>query len=97
MKNHSVKEIVKGNDAILTHICEGKAYYEIIVMNTSFKTDKSGMIIGVDEKPFSVYQLEIDTMEDEWKAIYLYPKFKAITLMRWIRKGFLNGKFIRIQ
>ena len=33
------------------------------------------------------YQLEIDSNDDEWKTIYLYPEFKAITLMRWIRKS----------
>jgi len=45
----------------------------------------------------SVYQLEIDSMEDEWKTTYLYPSFKAITLMRWIRKGMKNEKFIQIK
>ena len=50
-------------------------------------------IIYVDE---TKYQLEINTNEDEWKATYLYPQMKAITLMRWIRKGIDNGKLIQL-
>jgi hypothetical protein len=80
---HSLKEIVKENDAILTYVCEGKVYYEITVYTI--------------EKPSAVYQLEIDSTTDEWKATYLYPRFKAITLMRWIRKGIENGKLIQIK
>jgi len=75
---HSLKEIVKDNTAVLTHVCEGKVYYEIKVKD-------------------SIYQLEIDSKANEWKATYLYPEFKAITLMRWIRKGFENGKLIQIK
>jgi hypothetical protein len=82
---HTLKEIVqKESEAILSHICEGKVYYEIHVLSTS-------------EKPSATYQLEIDSTDDEWKATYLYPKFKAITLMRWIRKGIENGKLIQIK
>lgn len=40
------------------------------------------------------YQLEIDSMEDEFKTTFLEPEFKAITLMRWIRKGIKNGTFV---
>lgn len=45
----------------------------------------------------SIYQLGIDSKEDEWKSTYLYPEFKAITLMRWIRKGMGTDKFIQIK
>jgi len=45
----------------------------------------------------STYELEIDSMEDEWKTTYLFPTFKAITLMRWIRKGIENETFIQIK
>ena len=76
--NHTITKIVKGTDALLTHICAGKVYYEIHVED-------------------STYQLEIDSMEDEWKTTYLYPRFKAITLMRWIRKGIENETFIQIK
>lgn len=80
---HTLKEIVRNSEAVLSHVCEGKVYYEIIVYTT--------------EKPSAVYQLEIDSTSDEWKATYLYPTFKSITLMRWIRKGFENGKLIQIS
>jgi hypothetical protein len=43
------------------------------------------------------YQLEINSMDDEFKTTYLTPEFKAITLMRWIRKGIENGTFILIN
>ena len=33
------------------------------------------------------YLLEIDTMEDDWKTTFIMPSMKAVTLMRWIRKG----------
>ena len=42
------------------------------------------------------YQLEINSMDEEFKTTYLFPEFKAITLMRWIRKGIENGSFIEI-
>jgi len=46
-----------------------------------------------------LYQLEINSCEEEWKTIYLVPEFKSITLMRWIRKGIeLNdGSFIILK
>ena len=46
-----------------------------------------------------LYQLEIDSNEKEWETTYLFPEFKSITLMRWIRKGILedNGKFIQLK
>jgi hypothetical protein len=43
------------------------------------------------------YQLEIDSMENEFKTTYLELEFKAITLMRWIRKGIENGTFIELS
>ena len=45
----------------------------------------------------SIYQLEIDSNADEWKTIYIQPSYKAITLMRWIRKGMKNGKLIQTK
>lgn len=42
------------------------------------------------------YQLEIDSMDEEFKTTYLWPEFKAITLMRWIRKGLEDGNFIML-
>jgi hypothetical protein len=78
MLKHSLKEIVDGNMANLTHICDGIAYYQISVGD-------------------SVYQLGINSLDAEWKTTYLYPAFKAITLMRWIRTGELNGNFIQLK
>ena len=43
------------------------------------------------------YQLEINSMEDEFKTTYLETEFKAISLMRWIRKGIENGTFIELN
>jgi len=43
------------------------------------------------------YQLGIDSTDEEWKTTYLYPTFKAITLMRWIRKAIENGSLIQIK
>jgi hypothetical protein len=33
------------------------------------------------------YQLEINCMDAEWNNVYIMPEYKAITLMRWIRKA----------
>ena len=47
----------------------------------------------------SLYQLEINSMEEEWTTTYLYPEFKTITLMRWIRKSIDKNdeKFIQLK
>ncbi len=76
----TLKNIVKNTTAILTHVCEGKVYYQI--QTTSH-----------------IYQLEVNSNTDEWKATYLLPEFKAITLLRWIRKGLENedGSFILLK
>ena len=46
-----------------------------------------------------LYQLEIDSNQQEWESTYLLPSFKAITLMRWIRQGMENndGSFIQLK
>lgn len=75
---HTILDIVKNNDALMTHVCEGKVFYVIHVGESS-------------------YQLEIDSTTDEWKTTYLYPRFKALTLMRWIRKGIDDGTLIQIK
>lgn len=33
------------------------------------------------------YMVEINSMEDDFRLTYLKPQYKAITLMRWIRKA----------
>ena len=75
---HTLIDIVKDTKAILTHVCEGKVYYQITVGD-------------------SIYQLELDSLSDDWKTTYFYPEFKSIYLMRWIRKGMENGKFIQLN
>ncbi len=73
-------EIVNGTMAKLSHICNGKAYFQI-------------------ETKEYLYQLEINLMNDEWKDVYVYSTYKAITLMRWIRKGIEtnDGSFIMLK
>lgn len=44
-----------------------------------------------------LYQLEINSMDDELKTTYLEKEYKAITLMRWIRKGMENNTFIQLK
>lgn len=44
-----------------------------------------------------LYQLEINSLDDELTTTYLEPSFKAITLMRWIRKGIDDGSFIQLR
>ena len=44
-----------------------------------------------------LYQLEIDSTQQEWECTYLQPSFKSITLMRWIRKGLETGDGTFIQ
>ena len=58
--------------------------------------NKCYFLIKVED---SLYQLEIDSMEDEWKTTYLYPESKSITLMRWIRKSIEKNdeKFIQLS
>jgi hypothetical protein len=76
----TIKIIVNGTEATLSHICNGKACFKIMTAEHS-------------------YQLEIDLMNSEWKDVYVYPVYKAITLMRWIRKGIENddGSFILMK
>lgn len=44
-----------------------------------------------------LYQLEINSLDEEFITTYLFPEFKAITLMRWIRKGIEDGSFIELK
>ncbi|HEX2919786.1 MAG TPA: hypothetical protein VHO50_01340 [Bacteroidales bacterium] len=43
------------------------------------------------------YQLAINSMDDEFTTTYLEPEFKAITLMRWIRKGINDGTLVLLK
>ena len=88
---HTLTQIVKGTTARLSYMCEGKCYYIINVPNESQDPNI--------ELKDSIYQLELDSMTDEWKTTYLYPEFKAIALMRWIRKSMDKDdeKFIQLS
>jgi len=44
-----------------------------------------------------LYQLEINSMDDELKTTYLEKEYKAITLMRWIRKGIEANTLIQLK
>lgn len=70
-----------------------------IVMGTTAKLTHVcyGKVYYEIETKNHKYQLEINSMEDEWKTTYLEPEFKAITLMRWIRQGIDNGTFIELS
>ncbi|MFA5207291.1 MAG: hypothetical protein WC428_01320 [Candidatus Paceibacterota bacterium] len=76
----TIKTIVNGTQATLSHVCNGKACYKIMTAD-------------------HIYQLEINLMDSEWKDVYVYPEYKTITLMRWIRKGIENddGSFIMMK
>jgi len=45
----------------------------------------------------SSYQLEIDSMNEEWGNTYIYTEYKAITLMRWIRKAIEAETLIQLK
>ena len=44
-----------------------------------------------------LYQLEINSVDDELKTTYLEKEYKAITIMRWIRKGIENNTLIQLK
>lgn len=59
----------------------------------------NGKVVYQISTTHHLYQLEIDSTEAEWGSTYLLPSFKAIKLMRWIRKGLENndGTFIKLK
>jgi hypothetical protein len=75
----------------LTNIVRGTSAQLVHVCN--------GKVIYQIATPRHLYQLEIDSTEKEWECTYLTPSFKAITLMRWIRKGLEtgDGTFIKLK
>jgi hypothetical protein len=71
---------------------------QIVKGNTArFSYACEGKLYYTIEVEESVYQVELDSTADEWRATYMTPTFPAITLMRWIRKGMENEKFIQIK
>ena len=75
----------------LTSIVKGTSAQLVHVCN--------GKVIYQIRTAEHLYQLEIDSTEQEWETTYLTPSFKAITLMRWIRKGLeaKDGTFIKLR
>jgi len=59
----------------------------------------NGKVIYQIQTGSHLYQLELDSNQQEWETTYLLPSFKSITLMRWIRKGLENrdGTFIQLK
>ena len=59
----------------------------------------NGKVIYHIQTSEHLYQLELDSTQQEWECTYLVPSFKSITLMRWIRKGLENndGSFIKLK
>jgi hypothetical protein len=59
----------------------------------------NGKVIYQIQTGEHLYQLEVDSTQEEWETTYLLPSFKSITLMRWIRQGLENqdGTFIKLK
>ena len=59
----------------------------------------NGKVIYHIETRNHLYQLEVDSTQQEWETTYLLPSFKAVTLMRWIRLGLdkEDGTFIKLR
>ena len=75
----------------LTNIVKGTMANLVHVCN--------GKVIYQIDTGEHLYQLEIDSTQQEWETTYLVPSFKSITLMRWIRKGLEqnDGTFIKLK
>ncbi len=75
----------------LTNIVKGTMANLVHVCN--------GKVIYQIRSGIHLYQLEINSTEQEWESTYLIPSFKSITLMRWIRKGIESndGTFIKLK
>jgi hypothetical protein len=75
----------------LTSIVKGTMAHLVHVCN--------GKVIYQINTANHLYQLELDSTEQEWENTYLVPSFKTITLMRWIRKGIEtgDGTFIKLK
>lgn len=45
----------------------------------------------------TLYQLELDSHDADWKDNYIQPEYRAITLMRWIRPAIEKGELIQLN
>jgi hypothetical protein len=68
---------------------------EIVKDNTA-KLDYvcEGILYFNIEVEDSVYRLEINSLEDDWKGVYIQSVYK---IMRWIRKYYDTEKFLQIK
>jgi hypothetical protein len=59
----------------------------------------NGKVIYQIDTGNHLYQLEVDSTDQEWETTYLMPSFKSIMLMRWIRRGMeqQDGTFIQLK
>lgn len=58
----------------------------------------NGVIYFTVDVSGTSYQFPIDGNDtSEWRDIYIYPEYKAITLMRWIRKAIENETLIQLN
>lgn len=57
----------------------------------------AGKVFYQIETENHLYQLEINSIDRELETTYLEKEYKAITLMRWIRKGMENNTFIQLK
>lgn len=75
----------------LASIVKGTVAYMVHVCN--------GKVIYQIRTSKHLYQLELDSTQQEWETTYLLPSFRTITLMRWIRKGLESndGTFIKLR
>ena len=74
----SIKDIVKGNTALFSHYRNGKMHYDIV-------NKENGILYS--------FNIDIEDKKDIAGAT-LAAEYKAITLMRYIRKCIDRNEFI---
>jgi len=87
----SVKPLEKTNkiDHTLTQIVKGDAKISHIC---------NGIIYYNIDVNGALYQLPIDCTDmNEWKDTYIQVEYKAVTLMRWIRKAINENTLIKLN
>lgn len=85
----NIKEIVKDSRAVFDHYANGKLFYNI-VDNNSFKSTFQIPIDTIDQKTG-----RLDTKELGETAFVF--EYKAITLMRYIRKAIEDETIIDLR
>ena len=77
----------------------GFSVINIINLSSNFIMDiGSGREYPSNDVEGTIYQFPINCNdESEWKDMYLYPEYKSITLMRWIRKSMVKETLIQLN